>query len=190
MGTECQVIIGDNLFTTKDEGYGTFQVPLSIDMTPMIGFIMADGHLLLNLNLFDEFNNLVLQIKDNQLRQSVSPWDICLAGRNLTIKEATRKILVELIFEVPNTIRVKRGRFLLNGVEIIIRPNHLLITNSKTLVSGCTVLCVPYGVVIGPLPTGAACCWHIGDVTRYQGDNSEALRWARENIEDLPPSGV
>ena len=142
---------------------------------------MADGHLLLNLNLFDEFNNLVLQIKNNQLWYSVSPWDIQLIGRNLTIREASRKILIDLTFEVPNKILVNRGRFLLNGVEIIIRPGQLLVTNNATLLSGCTFHRVPYGLVIGRLPVEVGCCFRLENVSRYLGDNSEALRWAREN---------
>ncbi len=182
-GKECQAIIGGNLFTTEDQGYGTVQVPLCVDETPLIGFIMADGHLLLNLNLFDEFNNLILQIKNNQLWYSIRPWDIHLVGRNLTIREASRKILIDLTFEVPNKILVNRGRFLRNGVEIIIMPDHLLITNSKTLLSGTTVHNVPYGLVIGSIPSKAGCCLHLEKVSRYLGDNSEALRWARENFE-------
>ena len=146
---------------------------------------MTDGHLLLNLNLFDEFNSLVLQIKNNQLWYSICPWDIHLVGRNLTIRESSRRILIDLTFDVPNKILVNRGRFLLNGVEIIIRPDHLLVTNSRTLLSGTTVHRVPYGLIIGRLPAEVGCFLHLGDVSRYLGDNSEALRWARESFENL-----
>lgn len=186
-GKECEAVIGSNGFTTEDQGYETAQIPLCVDEVPLIAFFMADGHLLLNLNLFDEFNNLVLQIRNNQLWYSISPWDIHLVGRNLTIREASRKILIDLTFEVPNKIVVNRGRFLLNGVEIIIRPDHLLVTNSRTRLSGMTVHRVPFGLVIGRLPAQVGCCIYLKDVPRYLGDNSETLRWAKDNFEPQSP---
>ena len=66
-------------------------MPIYVDGIPLLAFILGDGHLLLNLDLFDEFNGLVLQMKNNHLTQSVSPWDIRLVGRNLVIREAERK---------------------------------------------------------------------------------------------------
>ena len=72
--------------------------------SPLLAFILGDGHLLLNLNLFDEFNALVLQINNNQLTQSVSPWDIRLVGRNLVIREAAARILVDITLEPPSRV--------------------------------------------------------------------------------------
>jgi trigger factor len=65
--TEAEIIVGSNSFTCKEQGYGTSIVPVSVDGTPLIGLIIADGHLLLNLIVFDEFNKPVLHIKNNQL---------------------------------------------------------------------------------------------------------------------------
>jgi hypothetical protein len=75
-GDECEAVIGSNRFTTQDQGYGTVMIPLLVDGTPLLAFILADGHLLLNLNLYDEYNRLVLRIRNNQLLYSVAPWDI------------------------------------------------------------------------------------------------------------------
>ena len=85
-----------------------------------------DEHLLLSMNVFEEFNQLLLQIKDNQLVQSIAPWDIKLLGRNLLVRERERKILVDVSFEPPHRIIINRGRFLKNGVEILIRPEQVL----------------------------------------------------------------
>lgn len=92
-GQECEIDIGSNRFGTKDVSYSTILLPVSIDETPLFAFILADGHLLLNLNVFDEYNHLILQIKNNQLYYSISPWDIRFIGRNLIVREAERKIL-------------------------------------------------------------------------------------------------
>ena len=75
-GGHCEAIVGSNYFTTVDAGYGTFMVPVSVDGWPLIGFVFADEHLLLHLNIYDECNYPVLVIRNNQLLYSISPWDI------------------------------------------------------------------------------------------------------------------
>lgn len=127
VGGECEIVIGGNSFTTKDGGYGTELIPVLIDNTPILMFALGDGHLLLNLNLYDEFNQLVIQIKNNQLYYNVSAWDIQLVGRNLIIREAERKILVDITFEVPNRVVINRSRFMMNGVEVLVRPDRVVI---------------------------------------------------------------
>lgn len=181
-GPECEVLIGGNRFTTKDSGYGTSTVPISVDGIPLIGFVLGDGHLLANLNLFDEFNNLVLRIFNNELIYHPETWDIELIGRNLVIREAQRKILIDVSFEVPNRIIINRGRFLCNGVEILVRPDHILITNNTCLVQKNTAHNCAGGLVIGrhDKPMGGFMC--IPTVPRYLGDRSEAIRWAKEMV--------
>ena len=75
------MVMGGNSFKATDGGSGTVLLPVSIDGAPVLAFILRDGHLLISLNVFDEFNQAVLQIKDNQLVQSVAPWDIKLVGK-------------------------------------------------------------------------------------------------------------
>ena len=94
-GKTAEVEIGGNSFTCEDHGYGTAMAPISVDGLPLVGFIMADDHLLLNLVIFDEFNFPVLHIKNNQLLYSTDPWDIQLIGTKLTVREAHRKILID-----------------------------------------------------------------------------------------------
>lgn len=131
-GDTAEVYIGNNGFSCDNQGYGTVLFPLVIDNTPLIGFVLADDHLLLNLVVFDEFNLPILHIKNNQLLYSTSPWDIQLVGTVLTIREAERKILIEIKFEPPNKVTITRGRFLLNGVEVIIKNGEIKVTNGPT----------------------------------------------------------
>jgi trigger factor len=77
---------------------------VAIDAVPMIGFILAEGHLLFNLNQFAEFNRLILRIANNRLAYSTSPWDIQLVGRRLIVLVAARQILVDVQFEPPNSV--------------------------------------------------------------------------------------
>lgn len=182
-GAECEIVIGSNVFSTQDGGYGTTLVPISVDGTPLLGFILGDGHLLLNLNIFDEYNRLVLQVLNNQLFYAASPWDIQLTGRNLIIREASRHILIDLVFEAPNRIVVKRGRFLRNGVEILVRPNHVVIVNNSALFADIISKNRPAGIVIGPHKTPLRSIIKMEEVPRYLGDRASVERWVKECFE-------
>ena len=49
-GKEAEITIGGNIFTCEDHGYGTAIIPISVDGTPLVGFVLGDRHLLLNLS--------------------------------------------------------------------------------------------------------------------------------------------
>lgn len=184
-GTEATIEIGSNSFTCKDNGYGTAMVPVSVDGTPLIGLILADGHLLLNLVVFDEYNAPVLHIKNNQLIYSTSPWDIQLVGKKLTIREAHKKILFEIEFFPPNRVVINRGRLLRNGVEILIRPSNILVTNNSTLLSDCHAHNCYGGLIIGYHDKPVGGFMALQSVPRYLGDRTEALRFEKESLQRL-----
>ena len=184
-GTEANIVIGGNSFTCKDNGYGTAMIPVSVDGTPLIGLILADGHLLLNLVVFDEYNAPVLHIKNNQLIYSTSPWDIQLVGKKLTIREAHTKILFEIDFVPPNRIVINRGRLLRNGVEILIRPNNILVTNNSTLLSGNHVHNCYGGLIIGHHEKPIGGFMALPNIPRYLGDRTDALTFERESLQRM-----
>ncbi|MGF1689641.1 hypothetical protein [Photobacterium kagoshimensis] len=184
-GTEATIEIGSNSFTCKDNGYGTAMVPVSVDGTPLIGLILADGHLLLNLVVFDEYNAPVLHIKNNQLIYSTSPWDIQLVGKKLTIREAHKKILFEIEFFPPNRVVINRGRLLRNGVEILIRPSNILVTNNSTLLSDCHAHNCYGGLIIGYHEKPVGGFMALQSVPRYLGDRTEALKFERESLQRM-----
>ena len=188
-GNEAQIEIGGNSFTCKDEGYGTAMVPISIDGIPLIGLILADGHFLLNFIIFDECNIPILHIKNNQLYYSTSPWDIQLVGTTLTIREAQRKILLEINFCPPNKVIINRGRFLKNGVEVLIRPTNILITNNSMLVKNCHAINCYGGLIIGhhDKPIGGFMC--VQGVNRYLGDRKNALTFEKEALQKTDRNG-
>jgi hypothetical protein len=181
-GGSCEAILGGNFFTTQDAGYGTIMVPVSVDNIPLLGFILGDNHLLLNLNLFDESNTLVLRIRNNELVFRPDTWDVQLIGRTLTVREGHRKILIEIEFKVPNKIVINRGRFLCNGVEILIQPDHILVTNNSTLISGCSAMNCPGGLMIGPHDPPLGGFMSLQGVSRYLGDRNAAIKWAKDSL--------
>lgn len=184
-GKEACIEIGGNSFTCSDQGYGTAMVPISVDGAPLIGLILADGHLLLNLVIFDECNNPVLHIKNNQLYYSLEPWDIQLVGKRLTVREAHRKILIEIEFQPPGKVTINRGRFLRNGVEILVRPTNILLTNNAMLLSGCQAHGCYGGLIIGHHENPIGGFMRLDDVPRYLGDRKEALKFEKESMENL-----
>jgi trigger factor len=186
-GAQCEAILGSNRFTTQDQGYGTEMVPIVIDNAPIVGFILTDGHLLLNLNLFDESNNLVLQIVNNAMQLSVDAWDIDLVGQNLIVRQALRNILLDIHFEVPNRIVIRRGRLLRNGVEVLITPDYALVTNNNTFVSGCSAFNVHAGLVLGAGDPPGGAMFRIAGLNRYLGDREASRRWAEQVLRDMSP---
>ena len=166
-GNDAEVVIGNIGFKAKDEGYGTQIIPLLIDNVPIIGVILADNHYLLNLLIFDDFNNLILHIKNNELKFKVDIWDIQLVGRTLTIRQKHRSILIEIEFKTPNKIIFKKGKFLFNGVEFTIsQKNGLKLNNKNITVSGLTIIS-PIGLVVGENKTGLPSMLNYGEVNRY-----------------------
>lgn len=179
-GTQAEVVIGGNSFTCEDQGYGTAMAPISIDGVALVGLILGDGHLLLNVVAFDECNVPVLHIKNNQLYYSMSPWDVQLVGTTLTLREAHRKILLEIEFAPPNKVIVTRGRFLRNGVEVLVRPENILITNNRTYISGCHAHNCHGGLILGHHDRPMGGFMALQGIPRYLGDRKEALQFENE----------
>ena len=179
-GKQATVTLGGNTFTCEDQGYGTSMVPLSIDGVPLIGLILADGHLLLNLVVFDECNVPILHIKNNQLFQTTIPWDIQLVGTTLTIREAHRKILVEIEFAPPDRIHIMRGRFLRNGIEVLVRPENILITNNSMYIANCHAHNCLGSLILGFHENIMPGFMAISGIPRYLGDRTHALQFERE----------
>lgn len=155
---------------------------MGVDGVPLLAFLLDDDHLLLNLLLFDENNNLILRIVNNQLAYSVSPWDIRLVGRNLVIRDAPRKILVDIAFDPPNRIIISRGRFLCNGVEVLITPDYILVVNNATMMSKCQMENCHGGIIIGSKDMTSGTAIRLSSVPRYLGDRSAAIKWADESL--------
>lgn len=166
-GETAIVYIGNNGFSCKNHGYGTELYPLVIDNIPVVGFILGDNHLLLNVIIFDEFNLPVLHIKNNQLFYSTSPWDIQLVGTKLTIREAERKILIEFIFEPPNKVTITRGRFLLNGIEVIIKDGGINVTNGP-IIRNIRLHGINGGIILGQNNYGINGLFSNDKINRYK----------------------
>lgn len=174
LGSTLLVIeIGSNIFTNTAiyrDGSGnicSWTIALSIDGIPIIGFTRENDHLFLNATLFDECNNCILEIRENQLVYVPDTWDIGFTGKRLVLKEAARRVMVDMLFSVPNKIIIQRGRILCNGVELLIRPEsvhepRMGATLSWSVASG------ELGLAVGARRLGfPAAAFGFGNPSRY-----------------------
>lgn len=107
------------------EGDGLY--PLIVDGHPLIFFKLSDGHLLLNIHLYNEYNELVLRIEDNELVHCSDVWDITLIGPTLTLRSEPRALHVVMTFNVPTEVVIERGVFYKNGVRFIVDGERLIV---------------------------------------------------------------
>jgi trigger factor len=165
-GKTAEIELGSNTFTCEDGGYGTAMIPISVDGIPLLGFILGDGHLLLNVVLFDECNDLVLHIQNNVMVYRMNAWDITLIGKTLTIREDQGKFYLEINFLPPSKISISRGRLLCNGVEVSVSAKSIVINNSNTF-ERCSFHNCNYGVAIGPHKNPVSGAMVMPRVLRY-----------------------
>lgn len=100
--------IGSNFFEAAlVEGVRSLTA-IVIDGEPLLEFRLEDGHVLLRFKIHGPFGNPILTIVDNELSYVVgSAWDFELTGRRLVIREAARRIFLDLEFAVPDRFIVR-----------------------------------------------------------------------------------
>jgi hypothetical protein len=153
-GSHCEATIGSNRHVWPSLADGDFTVPLLVDDTPIVLFRAEDCHLLLTVQLFNDQNELLVQILDNQLVYSAAPWDVEFVARQLTVRGGPGDIFVRMTFDPPTHVVIDRGRIWRNGVELDIAPEHLMVVNNQNTMSSCSAINCRFGVGIGNLPHG------------------------------------
>jgi len=176
-GNCCTFIVGGNEFTTPETTESLFSAPLVVDGIPLLAYTLESGHLLLSAKVFDQFNMLVMEIHENHLVYTTSPWDIEVTGRTITIRENKREFLVRMTFDPPNRVTIDRARFLFNGVEILVDEDSILITNNNTLLQRNTAMNCAAGLIVG-YNSGISGFMALPHLNRYLGDSVQSKRWA------------
>lgn len=150
-GDTAEFLIGNNHFISIPDSYGTGIgiMPIVIDNIPVIGFRIIENHLFLDLQLYDECNEKIIEIKENELIYNVNQWDIEFVGRTLKIRKDKGVIIFEIQFNPPGNILIPQAKIFFNGVLVNVDQEKICIENNKNCFSNCTVKNVPYGIVIG-----------------------------------------
>ena len=87
-------------------------------------------------SLFNEANELLVQIEDNELVFSTAPWDVELVGQTLTIRSGAGDIFVRMRFEPPSGLILDRAKIFRNGLGLEVTPDEIALANNGTLSGG------------------------------------------------------
>jgi hypothetical protein len=189
-GTHCELVIGSNTAVVDQLPEGGGMCALMIDGVSLAHFRLSEGRLLLSFLLFDEANRLILRVIDNELIYSIDTWDIELVGTNLVLRQAARQIYADILFEPKaGRVSVTRGRFLFNGVEVLVTPDYALIVNNRSLFSRNSMVNCQFGLVLGEMEQEFGSAVRFQGIPRYFGDRAAAKAWADANIANRHEAG-
>lgn len=189
-GTTCTVVIGGNLFHRYGGPFvdGSLFVAIAIDMTPLLMFHFEQGQLLLTFQVFNEKGERILWVDRNELRYCTSSWDIRREGRTLTIREGLGAFILEVEFTPPDRIEVRRGRFGLNGLGLLIEPDTMCYVNGGQCFSNCGFSSPEAAILVGTHQEGIAAI-HLPERDRGQPDWESAARMIRDFRQSLKKFG-
>lgn len=165
--SSCSFIVGDCKFQNVGPNAGF--APIMIDGLPILAFHFEDGHALLHLHLFNEYNEPVLFVEDGWLVIWTMPWDITFEGRVLTIREGKGRIRLQVSFDPPSQVNIKRGFFLFNGVAIAVSEHGVKCLNNQSVWSKCGGELNGVAFGIGPHLPDVPIGWAMRQVERYAG---------------------
>ena len=151
-GENCAAVLGPMEFTFELKLENDFMIPLIIDNVPIIQFRRVDDQLLLSLQIFDNDNNLSVQVIDNEIWYLAELWDVDLVGRELTVRYQLKDLLLRMRIEVPNKISIDRANFCRNGIKVDINDKVFFLSNNNTGFSDITYTNCLVGLALGDIP--------------------------------------
>jgi hypothetical protein len=160
-GTDCEASIGSNIHVWPTMHDGLITIPLLIDNTPIVMFRLEDQQLLMTIQLFDEANELLVQVVDNELVFSTDEWDVEFVGKTLTVRSGPRQVFIDITFEPPKRVVITRGRIWRNGIGMTIEPTAIVIGRGNRI-SGSRATGCPFGIASGDVPTGIGGAIYMG----------------------------
>ncbi|WP_027108982.1 HNH endonuclease [Lacticigenium naphthae] len=132
-------------------------VPIVIDGVPLIAFTVKEGRLNLYLKLFDEYNKVVLEIINNEIVSRLDFWDITFKNNRLKINNQQNKIFIEIEFEVPYSIHIKKGFLMYNQKGYKIRSDSLVTLKNNIQFSNNEFYNFSIGIAMGEIPGNMSC---------------------------------
>lgn len=180
-GNEYFFDIGTNKIFGRLTENNLFAQPVRVDDQTVLGVRLEDGRFLITMVLYDSQGHEVLRIIDNELRYNAQTWDVEFVGKRLKIREQSRQIIVDIEFEPPNRVFVRGGRFLRNGVDVLVTEKWAAVLNNGMLLRGNSLENGTIGLAIGNGSMGGAAI-ALSGVPREGWDRDGAIRWARKQV--------
>jgi trigger factor len=183
-GNRFAVELGGNNFSAQlRESVNDIPIiAISIDDNDLLSFrIDASGNLFMNTLIFDRANFPLLVIEENRIIYSMAAWDVEFAGKTLTVREAVSEILFEVEFVPPSGLVINRAHLLCNGIELLVRPSHVYVLNSDTILKKCQLDYCQIGLQLGRNQRGLGAAFGTSSavLSRYLLSKSEITK--REN---------
>ncbi len=113
----------------------------------LLWFSRDEGVVQIGLRLFAEDGSLAVAIKRNELTFKADQWDVTFEGATLRVWEASRKQVLEVQFEPPQYVRIRRALFRRHGFEVEVTEDEVRINGaifSRVHVVNCNV-----GIMLG-----------------------------------------
>lgn len=167
-------VIANNSFTNDSCIVGhqgqhlPFVVPILIDGVPIIGFKFQDERLLLDISFFNEYNEQILRIIENQLIFKPDTWDVDLRGANLKIREGKRKIVLHIEFCPPNKLIIHQALIRFSGIILELKEDHFVLNGVRSRTMFNNVFSSLVGISIGVTGQFPQGCIHKQKVDRYK----------------------
>jgi trigger factor len=189
-GASVTFTLGKGIFKYENLGEGRFFAPIVIDGLPMVAFSVTQGKLFLDFKAFDQYNVPIIQIKENELIYDTKVWDIEWVGQILTIREAKKEILIQIIFQPPTGIAISKGRILRNGIELLIDDDYVFVMNNRSFFGSINTTNHAVGFAIGqPIPKhGAGIVF--SKVSRYGFNRTESLMVLQKRLSERSQTKV
>lgn len=161
---------------------------IMIDEMPIVGFRFEGQQCLLQMNLFDENDEQVLAVIDSELIYAMGAWDFEFVGRTLTVRSAPSEILVEIDFDPPKIISIRRGIIRYKGVEVRIWPDMTAVVNTANGFAQFTATLhgfsqadgVPVFLGVGDVPKDRWVARRVPNVPRNHFDRTMHMRLINE----------
>lgn len=181
-GKEVDLVIGGNSLNIKNLREGERFFPLIIDQVPIVEFRYQKGRLFLSLRVFDEENNLVLRVKDNEVVVDAGQWDVEWVGRTITIRQGLKRIFLKIKFKPPGVVLIEKGTILFNGIEILIGRDYFYNSNQDFLMQRCSVTNSNVAISVGTPPKHGVSLSIPIDINRAAIDRKAALSALRKKL--------
>jgi len=115
---------------------------VKIDDHAMLSMRVSDeGHALISAELFNDENETLLLVADNEILYSSKTWDVTFERNRLTIREEKGSLDLVIAFELEDGIvSLERANLRYNGLQLVVQPEYCFTPNGSNIMSGCTAM--------------------------------------------------
>jgi len=172
-GPSFSVNVGSNSYTALankcDDEDDCPHYPLMIDSVPLVDIRFQGDHILISIRVWDKNHSQIFEMRNNEIKQSATAWDIEWAANTVVIREKLYGILLDITFQ-PNQheMTINRGNLSLNAIQLQITHDEVKVNNINATLAGNNFTDCQVGVHIGDLPGAIGAAFHMPVANRIE----------------------